>query len=212
MRTKQIFALVAAATLALSACGDGESADSATIEALRASATDSELFTVLSEDEQDCLFENIAKNEALTEAILADQDPTNEQLAEVFSIMADCAPDALIDVLAEGDPEAAAVFEDLEPAQLQCVVDAIGDNPDLLAGDAEQLGLVLFDCAPDLAADLFATELGIDADQAECLIDELGGIEALIALGGSGEEPDAATISQVFAAFETCGIDITTLG
>jgi len=212
MRTKPVLALVATATLALSACGGGGSADSETIDQLRESAEDSELFAVLSEDEQNCLFKNVAKNDELTEAILSEAEPTDEQTAEVFAIMADCAPDALIDILAEGDPEADAVFSQLESDQLECVVDAIGDNPALLSGDEEALGMVLFDCAPNLAGALFAEELGIEAEQAECLIDELGGIEALLALAEDGDDVDAAAISQIFAAFEACGIDITTLG
>jgi hypothetical protein len=211
MRIKSALALVAAATLAVSACGGGGGgADAETVAQLRESASDSELFAVLSEGEQDCLFETIAENDDLTQAILSEAEPTDAQLAEVFGIMAECAPDALVDVLAQDDPQAAEIFGQMSTDELQCVVDEIATNPGLLSGDEEALGLVLFECAPTIGAGLFATELGIETEQAECLIEELGGFEALVAL----EDPDtdASAISELFAAFEACGIDITTLG
>ena len=211
MRTKSVLALVAAATLAASACGGGGGgADAETVAQLRESASDSDLFAVLSEGEKDCLFETIAKNEDLAEAILSEGEPTDAQLAEVFGIMAECAPDALVDVLAQDDPQAAEIFGQLSAGELKCVVDEIASNPDLLSGDEETLGLVLFDCAPKIGAGLLATEFGIETEQAECLIEELGGFETLLALEDS--DTDASVISQVFAAFEACDIDITTLG
>jgi len=211
MRITPVLALVAAATLAVSACGGGGGADSETIERLRTDAADAELFNVLDSGEQDCVFGEVAKDSELTEAVLSDAEPTDAQAAAVFKILADCAPDAFAQALSQDDPDAAAVFGGLSQDELSCVADALVENPSLLSGDEEALGLLVFDCAPDVAADLFATELGVETDQAKCLIDELGGIEELIALSETTSE-DAEVISRVFAAFEACGIDVTTLG
>ena len=97
-------------------------------------------------------------------------------------------------------------------------------DPDTLTADEPPEGIdpgqldetiaALVECAPEVLSDSLADELGLDSDQAECLIGS-GVFAELITMGPSAADADESEAMELmaglFGAFAECGVEFDDL-
>ena len=97
-------------------------------------------------------------------------------------------------------------------------------DPDTLTADEPPEGIdpgqldetiaALVECAPEVLSDSLADEMGLDSDQAECLIGS-GVFAELITMGLSAEDADESEAMELmaglFGAFAACGVEFDDL-
>jgi hypothetical protein len=128
--------------------------------------------------------------------------------------------DAVRAVLGDGDPATEAMLAGLSDADIECMLDEAGLDPDTLdastMADEEistALGLAIIRCAPDVVAEAMADEMGITVEQAGCLLQEDGMFMQLL-LGGEEatsemtDEEGFELMGDLFQAMADCGIDM----
>lgn len=128
--------------------------------------------------------------------------------------------DAVRAVLGEGDPETEALLAGLSDDDIECIVTEAGLDPDGLDAEAmldeevtTALGLAILTCAPTQVATAMAAEMGIEVEQAECLLDADGVFMQLLLDSGDPEsdmsdEEGMQMLADLFQAMANCGIDM----
>ncbi len=160
------------------------------------------------DDVLDCVAEKVAADADLTAQVLADDVVDDAALVRITTT---CAPEALASMLTD-DPMFASLTDD----EALCVVEAMGNNPELL-DELDEMALAgeMFACAPTVMASMFADETGLTQAEAECILSDVDDFGALIAMGDM--EPDAtdadamAAMGGLFETFIACDISLETL-
>ena len=160
------------------------------------------------DDALDCVAEKVAADADLTAQVLADDVVDDAALVRITTT---CAPEALASILTD-DP----MFASLTDEEALCVVEAMGNNPELL-DELDEMAIAgeMFACAPTVMASMFADETGLTQAEAECILREVDDLGALIAMGDM--EPDAtdadamAAMGGLFETFIACDISLQTL-
>lgn len=128
--------------------------------------------------------------------------------------------DAVRAVLGDGDPETEALLAGLTDDDIECIVTEAGLDPDALDSEAmldeevtTALGLAILTCAPTQVAEAMATEMGIEVEQAECLLDADGVFMQLLLDSGDpstemSDEEGMQVLADLFQAMADCGIDM----
>ncbi len=168
------------------------------------------LLTELSPDTQLCVLRGITEDAQLTDSVLNATEADPQAQVKLTKILLGCDPGVLRSVLADltGDNSFDAMADD----ELECVVTALSDEEgvleDLLNGDGVKVASMLARCAPTLMASSLASELGVTADQAECLLSSDVNVIELIASGApETDEEFAAWFEQLTQIAIDCGID-----
>ena len=217
-------ALLAGVAIIVASCG-GSSSDSA----LSSSAADEAVVADPSEDVAavraaleenadepipfdddvlDCIAEKVAADADLAAQVLADDLVDDAALVRITTT---CAPEVMASMLTD-DPMFASLTDD----EALCVVEAMGNNPELL-DELDEMAIAgeMFACAPTVMASMFADETGLTQAEAECILGEVDDLGALIAMGDM--DPDAtdadamAAMGDLFEIFIACDISLETL-
>lgn len=128
--------------------------------------------------------------------------------------------DAIRTVLGDGDPETEALLAGLTDDDITCIVTEAGLDPDGLDSEAmldeevtTALGLAILTCAPTQVAGAMAAEMGIEVEQAECLLDADGVFMQLLLDSGDpstemSDDEGMQMLADLFQAMADCGIDM----
>ena len=131
--------------------------------------------------------------------------------------------DAVWAVLGEGDPETEAMIAGLSDADIECLFESSGIDPDTLDAEAmlddevtTALGLAIIDCALPVVAEAMAAEMGITVDQATCLLDADGLFMQILLDDGEqdtdlSDEEGMQMFEDLFQAMADCGIEMDDL-
>ncbi len=160
------------------------------------------------DDALDCIAEQVAADADLSAQVLAD-DVVDE--AALVRITTTCAPEAVASMLTD-DPMFASLTDD----EALCVIEAMADNPELLIEvDETAIAEEMYACAPTVMASMFAAETGLTQAEAECILNEVDDLEALIAMGdmdpGAVDADAMAAMGGLFEIFIACDISLETL-
>ena len=160
------------------------------------------------DDVLDCIAEKVAADADLAAQVLADDLVDDAALVRITTT---CAPEVMASMLTD-DPMFASLTDD----EALCVVEAVGNNPELL-DELDEMAIAgeLFACAPTVMASMFADETGLTQAEAECILGEVDDFGALIAIedmDSDGTDADAmAAMGDLFEIFIACDISVETL-
>ena len=217
-------ALLAGVAIIVASCG-GSSSDSA----LSSSAADEAVVADPSEDVAavraaleeiadepipfgddvlDCIAEKVAADADLAAQVLADDLVDDAALVRITTT---CAPEVMASMLTD-DPMFASLTDD----EALCVVEALGNNPELLDElDEMVIAGEMFACAPTVMASMFADETGLTQAEAECIlgeVDDFGALSAIEDIDSDATDADAmAAMGDLFEIFVACDISLETL-
>ena len=160
------------------------------------------------DDALDCVAEKVAADADLTAQVLADDVVDDAALVRITTT---CAPEALASMLTD-DP----MFASLTDEEALCVVEAMGNNPELL-DELDEMAIAgeMFSCAPTVMASMFADETGLTEAEAECIlgeVDDFGALSAIEDMDSDATDADAmAAMGDLFEIFIACDISLETL-
>ena len=214
--------VVAAVSLALTACGGSSSEDIAEtsgrgdsagvssdrIADLRSSATLAEgAFQGLSTENQVCMLNAISEDDDLGDALIAGDESPPVQLA-LMRVLLGCDSEAAINLISGGD----SGLDDFSEEEFTCLVDSMIADDEVLAdavsGSGALVAQVLLECAPEAAVADLAAELGITSEQASCLMTSENGIVELLISGEPSSEEEAMEFLEAIVEISAeCGLE-----
>ena len=218
----KIGGVVAAVSLALTACGgssnediaetsgrgDSAGASSDRIADLRSSATLAEgAFQGLSTENQVCMLNAISEDDDLGDALIAGDESPPVQLA-LMRVLLGCDSEAAINLISGGD----SGLDDFSEEEFTCLVDSMIADDEVLAdavsGSGALVAQVLLECAPEAAVADLAAELGITSEQASCLMTSENGIVELLISGEPSSEEEAMEFLEAIVEISAeCGLE-----
>ena len=160
------------------------------------------------DDVLDCIAEKVAADADLAAQVLADDLVDDAALVRITTT---CAPEVMASMLTD-DPMFASLTDD----EALCVVEALGNNPELLDElDEMVIAGEMFACAPTVMASMFADETGLTQAEAECIlgeVDDFGALSAIEDIDSDATDADAmAAMGDLFEIFVACDISLETL-
>ena len=218
----KIGGVVAAVSLALTACGgssnediaetsgrgDSAGASSDRIADLRSSATLAEgAFQGLSTENQVCMLNAISEDDDLGDALIAGDESPPVQLA-LMRVLLGCDSEAAINLISGGD----SGLDGFSEEEFTCLVDSMIADDEVLAdavsGSGALVAQVLLECAPEAAVADLAAELGITSEQASCLMTSENGIVELLISGEPSSEEEAMEFLEAIVEISAeCGLE-----